>query len=274
MLDLAHLPVGNWGIHLVALFLLSLRLSAVLLMTPVLYAAQLPNSVRLLVIMGLTLALGAGLSLDTTHLSTDAGQVIVAAATELALGATLGLGIHVAFAAFTVAGRMLDIQIGFGMAQVLDPVTQRQVPVLNSAFMQIGVLMFFLLDGHHALLRGIAMSLDAFPLGAAWPVTGASDAVLGQMTGLFALGFALAAPIIFCVLLVEVALSVVARNLPQMNIFMLALPIKIGVALIALALWMPSMGAVMTRVYASIADNWSRILLDAGLPAPPAERVR
>lgn len=273
MLDLANLPVGNWGAHLTALFLLSLRLGAVLLMTPVLYAAQLPTSVRLLIILGLSLTLGAGLSLNTAHLSTEPAALIAAASTELALGATLGLGIHVAFATFAVAGRLLDIQIGFGMAQVLDPVTQRQVPVLNSAFMQIGVLMFFLLDGHHALLRGIALSLETFPLGTGWPIAGAADAVLGQMTGLFALGFALAAPVIFCVLLVEMALGVVARNLPQMNIFMLALPIKIGVALIALALWTPSMGAVMTRVYASIADNWSGIMLDAGTP-PSLERAR
>lgn len=273
MLDLAHIPVGNWGIHFTAFFLLSLRLGAVLLMTPVLYAAQLPARIRLLFILGLSFALGAALSPDASHLSTDPGILIAAASTELALGATLGLGIHVAFATFALAGRLLDIQIGFGMAQVLDPISQRQIPALNSAFMQIGVLMFFLLDGHHALLRGIALSLDAFPLGAGWSTAGAADAVLGQMTGLFALGFALAAPVIFCVLLVEIALGVVARNLPQMNIFMLALPVKISVALVALALWMPSMGAVMTRVYASIADNWSRIMLDASLP-PPKEKVR
>jgi flagellar biosynthetic protein FliR len=273
MLDLAHLPVGNWGSYLSALFLLSLRLGAVLLMTPVLHAAQLPTSVRLLVVLGLSLTLSAGLSLNTSHLSTEPGALITAALTELALGSTLGLGIHVAFATFALAGRVLDIQIGFGMAQVLDPVTQRQVPVLNSAFMQIGVLMFFLLDGHHALLRGIALSLETFPLGAGWSIAGTADAVFGQMTGLFALGFALAAPVIFCVLLVEVALGVVARNLPQMNIFMLALPIKIGVALVALALWVPSMGAIMTRVYASIADNWSRIMLNAGSP-PPLERAQ
>lgn len=273
MLDFAQLPTSSWSLQLTALLFLSLRLGAALLMTPLLYAAQLPTSVRLLLIFGLSIALSAGLSESQGPLSTDPAYLIVAASTELALGATLGLGIHVAFATFAMAGRLLDIQIGFGMAQIFDPLSQRQITVMSSAFMQIGVLMFFLLDGHHALLRGLALSLQAFPLGVGWSVAGTADSVLGQITGLFALGFALASPVVFCVLLTEMALGVVARNLPQMNIFMLALPIKIVVALLTLALWLPSMGTVMTRVYASIADNWSRVMLDARSERP-SERGR
>lgn len=260
MLDFAHIPASSWNSGLTPFFLLSLRVGAVLFMTPVLYAIQLPASVRLLVVFSLAVVFGMGLPLNVSHVSDEAGALIVAALTELALGATLGLGIHVAFATFAVAGRLLDVQIGFGMAQVLDPVSRRQIPVLNSALTQIGVLSFFLLNGHHALLRGIALSLERFPLGAGWSPADAADAVIGQMTGLFVLGFALVAPVVFCVLLVELALGVVARNLPQMNIFMLALPIKIGIALVALSLWFSGIGGVMTRVYASIAENWDQIM--------------
>lgn len=261
MLALSHLPANGWSSSLTPVFLLSLRLASVFLMTPVLYAMQLPSSARLLIVFSLAVVLGMGLPLDISRLPSDTPSFIVAAAMELALGATLGLGIHVAFATFAVAGRLLDIQVGFGMAQVLDPVTRRQIPVLNAAFTQIGVLFFFLLNGHHALLRGVALSLEKFPLGASWPIAGASDAVVAQMTGLFALGFALAAPVVFCVLLAELALVVVARNLPQMNIFVLALPVKIAIALVTLSLWFSGIGGVMTRVYASIATNWEKVML-------------
>jgi flagellar biosynthetic protein FliR len=198
----------------------------------------------------------------------DWSGLLVAAGSELALGATLGLGILIAFGAFAVAGRLLDVQVGFGLAQVFDPVSRHQIPVLNAAFNQIGVLVFFLLNGHHALLRGVVLSLEKFPLGAAWSISASSDAVMGQMTGLFMLGFALVAPVVFCVLLVELALGVVARNLPQMNMFVIALPAKTAVALIALSLWFSGIGGVMTRVYASIAAGWEKIMvLEVAAPA-------
>jgi flagellar biosynthetic protein FliR len=177
----------------------------------------------------------------------------------MALGATLGLGILLAFGAFTVAGHLLDVQIGFGIAQVFDPVSQRQLPILTSAFNQLAVLVFFLVDGHHALLRGITYSLERFPLGGAWIASEAAGAVLRQVGGLFSLGFALAAPVAFCILLLELALGVVSRNLPQMNMFAIGIPIKIVVGLAALSLWFAGMGAVMNRVYVSIYQTWDQV---------------
>lgn len=273
MLDSSLFALNGWSGGLAGLFLLSLRVAAVFLLTPVLYAMQLPAVVRMLLILSLSVVLALGLQPAAVHVPSEAPGFMVAAATELALGATLGLGILTAFAAFAVAGRLLDVQVGFGIAQVFDPVTQHQVPVLSAAFMQIGVLLFFLLNGHHAILRGVALSLERFPLGQPWSVAAVSEVVMLQMGGLYALGFALVAPVVLCVLLVEIALGVVARNLPQMNLFVIALPIKIAVALVMLALWFSGIGGVMTRVYASIGTNWEKIMQTHEAP-PDLQRGR
>lgn len=238
--------------------LLALRLAAVFMMTPILYAISMPVTVRVFVVLGLSVALASGMPATSLPIAT-AGAFIEAAAAEIALGATLGLGILLAFGAFTVAGHLLDVQIGFGIAQVFDPVSQRQLPILTSAFNQLAVLVFFLVDGHHALLRGISYSLERFPLGGAWMVSDAAGAVLRQVGGLFSLGFALAAPVAFCILLLELALGVVSRNLPQMNMFAIGIPIKIVVGLAALSLWFAGMGAVMNRIYASIYQTWDQV---------------
>jgi flagellar biosynthetic protein FliR len=158
------------------------------------------------------------------------------------------------------------VQIGFGMAQILDPVTRQQIPILTAAFNQVGVLVFFLVNGHHALLRGLAYSLERFPLGRAWSVEAAAPMVLKQVGGLFSLGFALAAPVVFCILLVELALGVVARNLPQMNMFVIGIPVKIIVGLTALSLWFGGMGDAMNRVYASIYHSWDGVFAAAPVP--------
>jgi flagellar biosynthesis protein FliR len=92
--------------------------------------------------------------------------------------------------------------------------------------------------------------------------------VLRQVGGLFSLGFALAAPVAFCILLLELALGVVSRNLPQMNMFAIGIPIKIVVGLAALSLWFAGMGAVMNRIYATIYQTWDQVFL---APGPAAQ---
>lgn len=253
-----------------AIFLLSLRLSAVFLFTPILYAFSVPATARVLIVIGLALGLALGVPSAETRalLAMGNGELMAAAVAEVALGATLALGVLIAFASISMAGRLIDVQIGFGMAQVYDPVTQRQVPVLTSAFDKLGVIVFFLLDGHHALLRGIAYSLERFPLGRAWSIESAAPWVIKQMAGLFALGFALAAPVVVCLLLVELALGVVARNLPQMNMFVIGAPIKIVVGLAALSLWFGGVGPAMNRIYGSIYQTWDAVF--AAAPAPGA----
>jgi flagellar biosynthetic protein FliR len=256
---LALLPRPEW---LLATFLLSIRLGAVFLMTPVLNAFNPPVTVRVLVVVGLSMALALALpdaALPPGTMVSGLGEVLAACATEFALGSTLALGVFIAFGAVSMAGRLLDVQVGFGMAQVIDPATHQQVPILTSAFTQVAALVFFLVDGHHALLRGIAFSLERFPLGRPWPLEAAAPYVLKQAGALFTLGIALAAPVVVCLLLVDLALGVVARNLPQMNMFVVGLPVKIVAGLVALSLWIGGMGDALGRVYRSIYTTWDSV---------------
>lgn len=258
--------------------LLSLRLGVVVLATPLLAAARVPATARVLFVLGLAAALALALpapeggAVAVPPLDRPAA-LLTGALSELALGATLALGAALAFGAFTLAGRLLSVQIGFGLAEAIDPTTGARVPTLASAYDQAAVLGFLLADGHHALLRGLAYSLERFPPGAPWPLGSAFAPVLRQVAGLFSLGFALAAPVVFCLLLVELALGVVARNLPQMNMLAVGLPAKVVVGLLALSLWFGGVGAVMGRVYAGIYRTWDEIFSLARAPAAGGARL-
>lgn len=260
--------LGNAWIATV--LLVSARIAALFLMTPVLHAMPLPTSVRVLLAVGLSVALAFPFAGGAGALPA-ADAMAQAFLGELALGATLGLGILMAFSGFAVAGRLLDVQVGFGIGQVFDPVTRTQIPVLTSVFTLFGVLLFFLVDGHHALLRGVSLSLERFPVGRPWPLQASAGPVLQQAAGLFALGFALAAPVVMCLLLVEFALGVVARNLPQVNMFVLGIPVKIIAGLLALSLWTSGMGAVTLRIYGEIYRTWTGVLT---LPAAAGDPAR
>jgi flagellar biosynthesis protein FliR len=264
------LPFGTAWV--VKVLLLSVRLGAVFLATPLLAAASVPVTIRVLLVLGLSAAL-AGFAPTVGDAAPNAavfvldhpGAVLQAAATELALGATLAVGIHLAFATFAVAGRVLDIQIGFGLGQVLDPLSNTQLPILTTLFNQLGVIVFFLANGHHALIRAIAYSLSSFPVGQPWPIEAGYGPILKQVGGLFGLSFALMAPVVFCIFMVELSLGVLARNLPQINMLTIGIQIKIVIGLVALALWFAGIGTAMNRVYAAIYQNWTEILA-AGQP--------
>lgn len=258
--------LGEWATQptMVLVFLLSVRLSAVFMLTPVLFAVPIPPTVRVLLVLALSLALALGqagpaVPPELSALANDVGALMIAVLTEAALGATLALGILLAFAAFSFAGTLLDIQIGFGMASVFDPVTQRQLPVLTNAFNQMAVLVFFLLNGHHALLRGIAYSLERFPPGRSWSIEPAFPILMKKVAAVFGLGFALAAPVVCCLLLVEFALGVISRSMPQMNMFVVGVPAKIAVGLAALVVWHSGAGVLMSQVYQSIYQGWDQI---------------
>jgi flagellar biosynthetic protein FliR len=255
----AAVPQPEW---LLGAFLLWTRIGALFLLTPLLHAFAVPPTVRVLFTLGLALALAAGVPV-AAPVSMDAGSLFVAAVRELALGAAMGLAVMAAFAAVSMAGRLLDVQIGYAMAQVFDPATQRQATPLAAGFDRLAVVFFFVLDGPHALLRGIAFSLERFPLGKAWSPGAAAGPLLLHVAGLFGLAFSLALPVVACLLLVELGLGVLARNLPQMNLFVVGAPLKIIVGLAALALWTAGAGDAMGRIYTSIYRTW-----DAMLTAP------
>lgn len=237
--------------------LLSVRLAALLLVTPLLQALPVPGTVRVLLVLALAAAIA--LPLPPVALAGGLGALFAALLQEAAVGATLGLGVSMAFAGFALAGRLLDVQVGFGIGQVFDPQTRSQVPVLSAAFGLAGVLLFFLVNGHHALMRGVAYSLERVPPGRPWAPGADAAAVLQQAAGLFTLGFALAAPVVLFLLLVEFALGVIARNLPQVNIFVLGLPVKVLAGLLALALWAGGMGEAAHRIYREIYRGWSAV---------------
>jgi flagellar biosynthesis protein FliR len=242
---------------LIAVMLLSVRVGTMLLLTPILYAVSMPVMVRVAIILGLACVIAMPFAHSGPGGALDAGVLGQAVLREAAVGATLGLGVLMAFAGFAVAGRLVDLQVGFGLAQVFDPLTRSLAPVLSAVFGLFAAVFFFVVDGHHALVRGVAYSVERFPVGRAWPLAAAADPIALQAAALFTLGFALAAPVVLALLLVEFVLGVISRNLPQMNMLVMGIPVKILVGLLALSVWATGFSAPAGRLYAQIGKSWS-----------------
>lgn len=242
-----------------AVLLVSIRLAAVFVMTPVFATMQIPARVRVFLVLALAATLVTASGARTVQPLEQVGDLVVAALGELGLGALFAFGLFAGFAAFQFGGRLLDMQMGLGVASLIDPATRSQSPLIGTIFNLVAVMLFFAVDGHHVVIRGIAYSLERFPPGA---FTGNFDAgaVLAMFGSLFTFGFALVAPVVVALFLVDVGMAVMSRTMPQVNIFNLAVSVKIFVGLVILAGSTQYLAPVMQRIFGAMFAYWERLL--------------
>ena len=241
-----------------AVFLLALRIGPLFVLTPVFGGSALPVNLR--VMLGLALAaLMASVHPQWQALvPVETGALLAAALAELMLGAALAFGLMCAFGAFLFGGRLLDIQIGFGVATLFDPATRAAAPLLGTALNMLALAVFFALDGHHLIIRAVAESIANVPPGAGLARIDAATLV-GAFGSMFAFGLAVVAPAVITLLLLDVALGGVARTMPQMNIFIVAMPLKVAVGLWVLAVSVSQMGPLMHRIFESLVAYWRQL---------------
>jgi flagellar biosynthetic protein FliR len=241
-----------------SVFLVSLRVGVVLMMSPVFTGLNGLVTVRVLLTLMLSALLVSGVHAQAAP-PLSLGAVVFAAALEVAVGATLAFGVMAAFGAFSLAGKILDVQSGFGMGAVYDPVTRGGAPMFATMLNLVAVVVFFGIDAHHAFVRGLAFSLSSVPPGSGFAAL-EPEAIVAHFGLMFSLGLSLVIPVVLCLLLVELGLAVVSRVLPQMNVIIVLTPVKLVAGLSLFALTVVTLGPGMGRVYASIFQFWEQVL--------------
>ncbi len=233
--------------------LLTVRLTVALALSPALSAYGIPATVRIALTFGLALVtfIYRAPAPAAAAWAADPALLVMPVLAEVFIGAWLGLSMHVVLAAFSLAGRLIDVQIGFGIGSVFDPVSRSSANVLGSLVGLLGVTLFFVSDANLALAQLISQSIDVFPLGEV-PLLNDPMRPLIATGSMFALGLAFAAPVAAALLLTDLVVGVASRNLPQVNVLVLAIPIKVvvGYAVLALSVagWVPLMWQGLARM--------------------------
>jgi len=232
--------------------LLGLRIAPAFAFAPPFTLVRMPLLFRLLLGLGLSFSILAA-SPGAILLRSDSQTLIPAVFHELALGTLLVLVLQLLFGALYLAGRTVDIQAGIGLALLFDPTTRTQTPLVGTLFAYAAAAIFFSLDGHLDLLRFMAATLRLVPLGG-W-VMPDDLARIGLLAGTLcsmALGFAGA--VILALFLVDMALALLSRTVPQMNIFVLGFQVKTLVMLVVLPLTFGLASATLVHMIAFAFD--------------------
>ena len=184
---------------------------------------------------------------------------------ELLIGILLGLVAYLFFAITQVAGSFVDMQMGFGIANVIDPLTGAQSPILGNFTFFIATLLFLAMDGHHYLLIGIMNSYEWVPLDNALFTRilqgGISSFFVQTLGTMFLLAFQLVAPLIAALFLVDVALGMLARSAPQFNVFVIGLPLKILVGYSVLIIMVPGFLFLFQHLFSRLFEAMNEMLM-------------
>ncbi len=159
--------------------------------------------------------------------------------TELFIGFILGFILLLTFIAIQLAGQFLDRRMGFAMASVMDPQNGMKAPLLGQFKNILAILLFLSFDGHHYILKLLADSFDIVTITEFEASDKLIELLLRSIGDLFPLAFKIALPIISILFIIDLAFGLVARTVPQLNVFIVGLPTKIFVGLIFLFLILP-----------------------------------
>ena len=168
---------------------------------------------------------------------------------EIILGAAIGLAVKIFFAAAQLAGQTVGYQMGMAIANVMDPATSAQVPILAQFNNLIAVLIFLVINAHHWFIRALAESFNRIPLGGFDFSPAVFEHLIRLSSTMFLVAVKIGAPVIVALLLTSVALGLVARTVPQMNIFMVAMPLKIVIGLVFLGICLPHMVSFLRQLF-------------------------
>ncbi len=215
------------------------RISAFFLVIPVFGWKSIPARIK----VAMTVLLAIFFSM-ITPLSVNAGQIssteaVLFMANEATYGLALGLIATFVFAAVRLSGRIIERQMGLAMAQILDPLTGERTQPLGSLLEMIFIMLFLSANGHHLFLLIISRSYDSFPAGSIPTIPVLTEGIIQAGSTMLIHGLKLAAPILAAFLLLMVVLAVLARMVPEMNILFISLPLRVGLGLLMVAIFLP-----------------------------------
>ena len=223
----------------IAFILVFIRMSGLMLTMPVLGATTIPAQARIGLIAVTSYIVFSVTKLPPVDLAMPMGRLTLMLAGELAIGLTIGYASQLIFTSVQFAGQLIGFQIGFGIVNVLDPTTNSQVSITSQFWNIVALLVFLAINGHHWLITAAAKSFDLIPMLGFAPRAGLVSLVTTLTADVFVLAIKLAAPVMATMLLLNVALGLIARTVPQMNVFIVGFPVQIALGLFMIGAGLP-----------------------------------
>jgi flagellar biosynthesis protein FliR len=234
MVDAALL---NWTLaQFLAMVVIMTRVGPLIFMMPVLGSRSVPVQVKALFTMMTALVLVPVVEVSPAALPETVAGFGLFILREVAFGAILSIFVRLVFAAVDIAGQMVGIQMGMGMANVINPEVGNQVSVIGQFWNILAILIFLSIDGHHLFFRTLVESFAWVTPGGLQLGQATYEGVMAGAAHMFTLAVKIMAPATAALFFAQVAMGIIAKTVPQIPILIVGMPLNIGLGLLFVAL--------------------------------------
>ncbi len=243
--------------------LIFVRISTVIALVPIFGSYQIPAQIKVALSITLAIIMFPVIMAAKPEFpgSFSVALFMILVVKEAMVGLAIGFVTQLIFTAIQLAGQLVDTEMGFGFVEVADPFTEEPITVLGQFQIIIFTILFLAFNGHYFLLLAIEKSFQIIPLFSAH-IPGGREAfhITSMMSNVFVLALRFAAPIYVTLILTEMALGVVARTVPQLNIFFVGMPLKIVLGLGTMIVVLPMLATLFKKSYEILIQDLWRLL--------------
>jgi flagellar biosynthetic protein FliR len=228
-------------VHVLAFFLVLARVAPLFVIAPLFSSSYLPTQVKAVVAIGLGIGL-TGVAAHGQRIPTGPLPIAGLVLEQLLVGGALAFALAAMFAAIQSAGSILDAIAGFSFGAMLNPLTGTQDAILTQLYTLVGTAVFIAFGGDGWALRGVAQTFRLVPLTGRVQLTSIVSGSYTLFTSICTSALELGAPVVLAVIVTDVAFGMVSRIMPQLNVFAIGFPVRVGVAIVAVTASLPFLG--------------------------------
>lgn len=235
------------------------RVGGIFLVGPVFSNRIIPRQVKILLTLILSVIMFNTLQPKTPVIPSNLGPFTIYLLGEMIIGLIIGFVAQMTFAAIQFAGQSIDMQMGFAIVNVIDPVYGTQAPLVGSFINLLALLLFLVTNSHHYMIAALYQSYEKIPIFGLVSGKAASRMMIDLFGNMLVTGLKLAIPIVGAFFVAEVILGLVARTMPQMQVFFVWIPGKILVGIILLMMILPIYMGTMQLLFEGDYQDTLRI---------------
>lgn len=241
-------------LYFTALILISIRLFCFFVVVPIFFPSGTPNTVK----VGITLIMAYILipGIDYTGINNINNNLpfFINCMNEAVAGFTLGFITNLCFNSVRFAGSIMDMQVGFSMMTMFDPTSSSNTTLIEHILYWFSMVIFFIVDGHHMLIKALMESFKIIKLGNFWLNQNSINLIIKVFIGYFEIAVKIAIPIVLIILITDITMGLVSRTVPQLNVMILGMPVKILVGLGAFCFALPIFLKMIENSFYGIQD--------------------
>lgn len=245
--------------YFIAVTLVFLRLIAFFVTVPIFFPTGIPNTFKVFFTLIISYIMVSTMDYSVIGNIPSDFPLIVAYINELITGIILGYITSLCFYFIQMAGSFMDIQIGLGMISMYDPNSKSTTTLLSKLIYFVAILIFFIVDGHHLLIKALVQSFEIVKIGKTMVFQDTLMATVEVFTKYFIIGLKIAIPIVLIIIITDLTMGLVSRTVPQLNIMILGLPVKLLVGISAFLIALPMITKIMTWSFLNILDVFKTV---------------